>query len=146
MARSKFRSRSTANCEVISLQERNKIPEQILWISVLAKAFEDAFRSSNERAALDALSWIKNGSDFGLVCHYAGRDPRYVKSRMLDKVIEREAQIIGKREYIKRSVQKVLDNKVVVFKKSLPKKIKQKTFYVPKYTHDYIDRNQTKDL
>jgi hypothetical protein len=35
-----------ANNDVIHLIDRNKIPEQKLWISVLAKAFEDAFKST----------------------------------------------------------------------------------------------------
>ena len=86
-----------ANNDVIHLVERNKIPEQKLWISVLAKAFEDAFRSNDHRAALEALSWIKHGSDFNQVCNLAGRNGTYVKAKMLDKVIDREAKILGRR-------------------------------------------------
>ena len=79
------------NNEVISLIENNKTPEQKLWIAVLAKAFDDAFKSSDEGAALDALRWIRHGQDFNYVCHLAGRSGDYVKARMLDKVIQREA-------------------------------------------------------
>jgi len=86
-----------ANNDVIHLVDRNKIPEQKLWISVLAKAFEDAFKSTDTRAALEALSWIKHGSDFNQVCNLAGRNGTYVKAKMLDKVIEREAKILGRR-------------------------------------------------
>ena len=86
-----------ANNDVIHLVERNKIPEQKLWISVLAKAFEDAFRSNDQRAALEALSWIKHGSDFNQVCNLAGRNCEYVKAKMLDKVVEREERLLGKR-------------------------------------------------
>ena len=86
-----------ANNDVIHLIDRNKIPEQKLWISVLAKAFEDAFKSTDERAALEALSWIKHGSDFNQVCNLAGRNGTYVKAKMLDKVIDREAKILGRR-------------------------------------------------
>ena len=86
-----------ANSDVIHLVERNKIPEQKLWISVLAKAFEDAFRSTDTRAALEALSWIKHGADFNQVCGLAGRNGAYVKAKMLDKVIEREEKILGRR-------------------------------------------------
>ena len=86
-----------ANNDVIHLIDRNKIPEQKLWISVLAKAFEDAFKSTDERAALEALSWIKHGADFNQVCGLAGRNGTYVKAKMLDKVIEREARILGRR-------------------------------------------------
>ncbi len=49
-----------ANSDVIHLVDRNKEPEQKLWVSVLAKAFDDAFNSADERAALEALSWIKH--------------------------------------------------------------------------------------
>ena len=86
-----------ANNDVIHLVERNKIPEQKLWISVLAKAFEDAFKSTDTRAALEALSWIKHGADFNQVCGLAGRDGSYVKAKMLKKVIEREQRILGRR-------------------------------------------------
>ena len=86
-----------ANNDAIHLIDRNKIPEQKLWISVLAKAFEDAFRSTDTRAALEALSWIKHGADFNQVCNLAGRDGNYVKSKMLDKAIEREERLLGRR-------------------------------------------------
>ena len=86
-----------ANSDVIHLVEHNKIPEQKLWISVLAKAFEDAFRSNDHRAALEALSWIRHGSDFNQVCGLAGRNGNYVKAKMLDKVVEREERLLGRR-------------------------------------------------
>ena len=86
-----------ANNEAIHLIDRNKIPEQKLWISVLAKAFEDAFRSTDTRAALEALSWIKHGADFNQVCNLAGRNGTYVKAKMLNKVIEREQRILVRR-------------------------------------------------
>ena len=86
-----------ANNDVIHLVERNKIPEQKLWVSVLAKAFEDAFRSNDHRAALEALSWIKHGVDFNQVCNLAVRNGEYVKAKMLDKVVEREQRLLGKR-------------------------------------------------
>ena len=86
-----------ANNDVIHLVERNKIPEQKLWVSVLAKAFEDAFRSNDHRAALEALSWIKHGVDFNKVCNLAGRNGEYVKAKRLDKVVEREERLLGKR-------------------------------------------------
>jgi hypothetical protein len=86
-----------ANNDVIHLVERNKIPEQKLWVSVLAKAFEDAFRSNDQIAALEALSWIKHGADFNQVCNLAGRNGEYVKAKMLDKVVEREQRLLGKR-------------------------------------------------
>ena len=100
------------NNEVISLVENNKTPEQQLWVSVLAKAFDDAFRSSDERAALDALRWIRHGQDFNYVCHLAGRNGDYVKSRMLDRVIEREAGILTRHKHIKNAVSNVIKLKI----------------------------------
>ena len=86
-----------ANNDIIHIIEQNKEPEQKLWIAVLAKAFDDAFYCTDERAALEALSWIKHGSDFNQVCGLAGRNGTYVKAKMLNKVIEREQKILGRR-------------------------------------------------
>ena len=127
-----------ANNDVIHLIEQNKEPEQKLWIAVLAKAFDDAFYSADERAALDALSWIRHGSDFNYVCGLAGRDPNYVRKRMLNKAVEREADILGKHMRIKQAVNNVIKLKV---KKREPYKRPEKDFkWLPKYTHDYVDR------
>ena len=123
------------NNDVIHLIEQNKEPEQKLWISVLAKAFDDAFYSADDRAALDALSWIKNGMDFNYVCALAGRDPNYVRQRMLNKVIEREAVILQKHDRIKNPVVYVPKPKR---KEVLPKSADFK--WLPKYTHTYVER------
>ena len=125
------------NNDVIHLVDRNKEPEQKLWIAVLAKAFDDAFYSADERAALDALSWIKHGSDFNYVCRLAGRDPNYVRQRMLNKVIEREAFILSERDRISRGVHNIVRLEVAKAKKPFVKKDYK---YIPKYTHDYVDR------
>jgi len=128
-----------ANNDVIHLIDRNKEPEQQLWISVLAKAFDDAFYSVDERAALEALSWIQHGTDFNEVCRMAGRDGAYVKSRMLDKAINREASILMKHRKIKKGVEKVIK-----LKKKGPVPGTQRKVYdykwLPKQTHDYVDR------
>ena len=127
-----------ANSDVIHLIEQNKEPEQKLWIAVLAKAFDDAFYSADDRAALDALSWIRHGIDFNYVCGLAGRDPNYVRKRMLNKAVEREADILGKHMRIKQAVNNVIKLKV---KKREPYKRPEKDFkWLPKYTHDYVDR------
>ena len=132
-----------ANSDVIHLIENNKEPEQKLWIAVLAKSFDDAFYCSDERVALQALSWIRHGSDFNYVCGLAGRDPNYVRKRMLDKVIEREASILGKHMKIKQAISNVIPLK------RLPKPKKEKKTYtkteddykwLPKYGHDYVER------
>ena len=129
------------NSDVIHLVEQNKEPEQKLWIAVLAKAFDDAFYSTDQRAALEALSWIRHGSDFNYVCGLAGRDPNYVRKRMLDKVINREAQILMKHKKIKLGV----DNVIKIKKKgpvpgtSKPY-VKKDYSYLPKYSHEYVER------
>ena len=127
------------NNDVIHLVENNKEPEQKLWIAVLAKAFYDAFYTTDDRAALEALSWIRHGSDFSYVCQLAGRDPNYVRKKMLDKVIAREAQILMEHKRIKVGVEKI-----VKLKKRGPVPGTQKRVYdykwLPKQTHDYVDR------
>ena len=101
-----------ANSDVIHLVEQNKEPEQKLWIAVLAKAFDDAFYSTDNRAALEALSWIKHGSNFNYVCGLAGRDPNYVRNRMLDKVVAREASILAEHKRIKDGVNNMIRLKI----------------------------------
>tara|TARA_Y100001973_G_scaffold86732_1_gene129987 strand:+ start:92 stop:508 length:417 start_codon:yes stop_codon:yes gene_type:complete len=129
------------NNDVIRLVEYNKEPEQKLWIAVLAKAFDDAFYSTDNRAALEALSWIRYGIDFNYVCGLAGRDPRYVRKRMLDKVIEREASILAEHKRIKTGVSNIIKLKL---KKRGPVPGTQKKVYdykwLPKQTHEYVDR------
>ena len=130
--------------------EQNKEPEQKLWIAVLAKAFDDAFYSTDNRAALEALSWIRHGIDFNYVCGLAGRNPEYVRKKMLNKVIEREASILMEHKKIKRGVENVikLKNKIAQEKIIAPKrKRKRKNWgnvaefkWLPKYSHDYVER------
>ena len=137
------------NNDVIHLIEQNKEPEQKLWIAVLAKAFDDAFYTTDNRAALEALSWIRHGSDFNRVCQMAGRDPNYVRKRMLDKVIAREASILMEHKRIKQGVDNVikLKNKVILEKILIPEKKKRKNWnnvadfkWLPKYKHHYVQR------
>ena len=134
------------NNDVIHIIEQNKEPEQKLWIAVLAKAFDDAFYCTDERAALEALSWIKHGGDFNYVCHLSGRNGGYVKAKMLNKVIQREATILDKKQKIKKMV-----NNVIMLKQKIPPKItyKKKKLrdwkkddyeWLPKQTHDYVER------
>ena len=96
------------NNDVVSFEERNKEPEQKLWVSVLAKAFDDAFYCSDNRVALEALSWIRHGIDFNYVCGLSGRDPNYVRRKMLNKVIERESNILFETERIKKGVNNII--------------------------------------
>ena len=138
------------NNDAIHLIEQNKEPEQKLWIAVLAKAFDDAFYSTDNRAALEALSWIRHGIDFNYVCGLAGRNPEYVRKKMLNKVIEREASILMEHKKIKQGVDNVikLKNKIAQEKILTPKrKRKRKNWgnvaefkWLPKYSHDYVER------
>jgi len=129
------------NNDVIHLIENNKEPEQKLWIAVLAKAFDDAFYSTDQRAALEALGWIKHGSDFNYVCGLAGRDPNYVRKKMLDKVIEREASILMEHKRIKTGVNNIIKLKLKK-RGPVPGTVKKVYDYkwLPKQTHDYVDR------
>ena len=138
------------NNDVIHLIENNKEPEQKLWVAVLAKAFDDAFYCTNDRAALDALSWIRHGSNFNYVCGLAGRDPDYVRKKMLDKVIMREAQILMEHKRIKVGVDNAIKLKNIQIQKEIlkPKRKKKRRKWdnasdfkwLPKYTHDYVER------
>ena len=129
------------NNDVIHLVEQNKEPEQKLWIAVLAKAFDDAFYCTDQRAALEALSWIRHGMDFNYVCQLAGRDPNYVRKKMLDKVIAREASILVEHKRIKTGV-----NNIIKLKKKGPVPGTSKPFvkkdykWLPKYSHTYVER------
>ena len=136
------------NNDVIHLIEQNKEPEQKLWIGVLAKAFDDAFYCADDNVAIDALRWIRHGMDFNYVCHLAGRNPNYVRKKMLDKVIEREALILGKKINIKKATDNIIEMKIVK-KGPKPKQPKKKRknwknvaefSWLPKYGHDYVER------
>ena len=129
------------NNDVIHLIENNKEPEQKLWIAVLAKAFDDAFYCSDTRVALEALSWIRHGMDFNYVCHLAGRNPNYVRKKMLDKVIQREASIRMHNDAIKRGVANIVKvkKKGPVLGTSKPF-VKKDYKWLPTYTHDYVER------
>ena len=130
--------------------ERNKEPEQKLWVAVLAKAFDDAFYCTDTRIALEALSWIRHGIDFNYVCVLAGRDPNYVRNRMLNKVIQREANILAERDRIKRGVNNIIllkeklnpvPPKATYKKKKERTWVKEKDFkWLPKYQPTYVDR------
>jgi len=82
-------------------EERNKEPEQMLWISVLALAMNDAFKSNDWTSAVEAINWIKHDSaDFKRVCTMAGRSPQYVRNRILEALLDREEMIVGTRSRI----------------------------------------------
>ena len=89
--------------------ERNKEPEQHLWISVLSKAVDDAFQGNDFGESLKAISWIKHGGgDFKKVCQMAGRSPDYVRERILQSLLEREKRIVENTERIRNYETKKL--------------------------------------
>ena len=91
--------------------ERNKEPEHKLWISVLAKAVDDAFQGNDFPEALKAISWIKrSGGDFKKVCQMAGRSPEYVRERILQTLLEREKRIIQNTERFYSETKKLESN------------------------------------
>ena len=95
----------------ITEQEDKKTPEHTLWISVLSKAAHDAIYTSDWTEARKAMNWFKDqGSGFREVCELAGRDPNYVHSHIIDKILEREKYMIavknGNRVYAKNNPYK----------------------------------------
>ena len=82
-------------------EERNKEPEQMLWVAVLTLAMSDAFKSNDWNTAIDAINWIKHDSgDFKKVCVMAGRSPQYIRERILQALLDREAEILGTKQRI----------------------------------------------
>jgi hypothetical protein len=74
--------------------EHNKEPEQLLWISVLTKAADDALNCNDYHEAQRAINWfVNNSANFKQVCRFAGRDPEYVRMRLLPRLTEREREI-----------------------------------------------------
>ena len=94
MARSKFKSRTTANENAIELHGIKKEPEQKLWIAVVAKALDDALYQNDLNPAREAISWVKScGHNFKYVCHLAGYNWQYVYEKVIKKVEKREKDI-----------------------------------------------------
>ena len=105
--------------------ERNKEAEQHLWISVLAKAMEDAFQSSEWGESRKAIDWIKdNRSDFKEVCRMAGRSPEYVREKILQSLLEREKQIVNNTATIQENTSNI------------------SVCNLPRYMHSYLDRKK----
>ena len=71
--------------------DRHLEPEQEMWIAVLARAVHDAFGSADYLEASKAIAWLKSYSkDFRDVCEYAGRNPKYVHTKLIKEVTKRE--------------------------------------------------------
>jgi hypothetical protein len=71
-------------------------PEQLLWQTVIEKAFIDAINPDpanaedrNQKSV--ATNWIRNcGRDFRLVCTLAGMDPNFLSDAFKANKINRE--------------------------------------------------------
>ena len=81
-----------ANLQIKTLRanETRKHGADELWIAVLARAVEDALKVDEYDRDLtrsSARHWFKSyNADFCLVCELAGRNPRYVREKMLKQI------------------------------------------------------------
>ena len=81
-----------ANLQIKTLRtnEPRKHGADELWVAVLARAVEDALRPEERDRDCDrrvSRQWFRSYSvDFRLICELAGRDPRYVREKVLERV------------------------------------------------------------
>ena len=81
-----------ANLQIKTLrtEESKKHGVDELWIAVLARAVEDALKPGEYDQDLtrrSARHWFRSCSaDFRLICELAGRNPRYVREKMLERI------------------------------------------------------------
>ena len=81
-----------ANLQIKTLrtEESKKHGVDELWIAVLARAVEDALRPGKYDQDCDrriSRQWFKSYStDFRLICELAGRNPHYVREKMLERI------------------------------------------------------------
>ena len=72
---------------------------QYLWVCVLGRAVQDALIASDWVETRRAMAWFESaGPDFKLVCDYAGRDPIYVRKKMMPKINERKQSMTEVKE------------------------------------------------
>ena len=78
--------------KTLRTEESKKHGIDELWIAVLARAVEDALKPGEYDQDLSRCSaryWFRSyGTDFRLVCELAGRNPRYVREKMLKQIGE----------------------------------------------------------
>jgi len=91
-----------------------------LWVSVLARAVEDALKVDEYGNDLDRRSaryWFRSYSvDFRLVCELAGRNPRYVREKMLRKIGDGENTQVPTRNQIKKEIKEETNTKLKINK------------------------------
>ena len=72
---------------------------QYLWVCVLSRAVHDALFVNDHVETRKAMAWFESaGSDFKLVCDYAGRNPAYVHARIIPKINERRQSMTETKE------------------------------------------------
>ena len=78
--------------KTLRTEESRKHGADELWTAVLARAVEDALKKDESGNDLDrraARHWFRSySSDFRLACELSGRDPRYVREKMLKRIGE----------------------------------------------------------
>ena len=72
---------------------------QYLWICVLSRAVHDALFVNDHVETRKAMAWFESaGSDFKLVCDYAGSNPAYVHAIIIPKINERRQSMTETKE------------------------------------------------
>ena len=111
-----------ANYQIKTLKtnESRKHGVDELWIGVLARAAEDALKPEEEDrdcVRRVAQQWFRSYSvDFRLVCELAGRNPRYVREKMLRKIGDDQRPATPTRNKIKRAMKEESDTKLKIKK------------------------------
>ena len=111
-----------ANLQIKTLrtEESKKHGVDELWIGVLARAAEDALKSEEEDrdcVRRVAQQWFRSYSvDFRLVCELAGRNPRYVREKMLRKIGDDQRPVTPTRNKIKSAMKEESDTKLKIKK------------------------------
>ena len=111
-----------ANYQIKTLKtnESRKHGVDELWIGVLARAAEDALKSEEEDrdcVRRVAQQWFRSYSvDFRLVCELAGRNPRYVREKMLRKIGDDQRPVTPTRNKIKSAMKEESDTKLKIKK------------------------------
>ena len=82
---------------------------QYLWVCVLGRAVQDALSANDWVETRRAMAWFESaGPDFKLVCDYAGRNPDYVRKKMMPKINERKPSMTEvKEKYVTRFTKNV---------------------------------------
>ena len=75
-----------------------------------------------------------------MVCRMEGIEGTYVKEKMLNKVIEREANLLGKHASIRNATNNILILKNEAEKRKVRRQKEKEYTNLPKYSHDYVDR------